>query len=69
MLDALTVSECKVERGKGKVRREFVNCLLGSNGKPLPPKQSVKFKCQIWPGINEKFSKKCLDASTSLTIT
>ena len=32
--------------------------------KPSPPKQSVKFKCQIWCEITKKFAIKCLDASS-----
>ena len=29
--------------------------LLGCNAKPLPPKQSVKFKYQIWSKLTKKF--------------
>ena len=53
------------ERGKGKVWRGFVNKpLLGSTAKPLSPKQSVKFKCQILSEITKKLAKKWLDASS-----
>ena len=38
--------------------------LLGSKAMILPPKQSVKFKCQIWSEITIKLAKKCLDASS-----
>ena len=38
--------------------------LLGYKAKPSPPKQSIKFKCQIWFEIIRKFAKKCLDASS-----
>ena len=38
--------------------------LLGFKAKPLPPKQSSKFKCQIWAEITKKFAKKRLDASS-----
>ena len=42
------------------------NCklLLGSKAKPLPPKQSVKFKCQILLKITKKLAEKWLDASS-----
>ena len=36
---------------------------LGSKTKYSPPKQSVKFKCQMWSEITNKFAKKCLNAS------
>ena len=36
--------------------------LLESKAKPLPPKQSIKFKCQKWFEIAKKFDKKCLNA-------
>ena len=36
---------------------------LKSKAKP-PPKQSVMFKCQIWPKITKKFTKKYLGASS-----
>ena len=57
------VSECKIpnEKGNGKVRRGCKS-LLKSKAKRLS-KQSVMFKCQIWPEINKKFTKNCLDAS------
>ena len=42
--------------------------VLESIGKPLPPKQSVKFKFQIWYKFTKTFAKKCLDAS-SLCLT
>ena len=35
---------------------------LGSKAKPLPPKQSVKFKCHMWCKITKNFVKKRLDA-------
>ena len=38
--------------------------LLEYKAKLLPPKQSVKYKCQTWSKITRKFSKKCLDASS-----
>ena len=38
--------------------------LLGSKTKPLPSKQSVKFKCQIWAEMTNKFPKKSLNASS-----
>ena len=38
--------------------------LLRSKTKPLPSKQSVKFKGQIWAEMTMKFAKKCLDASS-----
>ena len=40
--------------------------LFGSKVKPLLPKLSVEFKCQIvWSEITNKFAKKkCLDASS-----
>ena len=34
---------------------------LGSTAKLSPPKQSVKFKCQIWFEITKIFAKKCLE--------
>ena len=37
--------------------------LLKSKAKP-PPKQSARYKCQIWPEITKKFTKTCLDASS-----
>ena len=59
-------SGCKVpnERGKRKGLEGVCEQLLGSKAKPLPPKQSVKFKSQIWPEITKKPAKKCLDASS-----
>ena len=58
------------ERGKGNVWSRFVcRLVLESIGKPSPPKQSVKFECQIWSEIIKTFAKKCLDASSQcLTI-
>ena len=44
------------ERGNGTVWRGFA--------KPLPPKNSVKFKRQIKSKIRRKFAKKCLGASS-----
>ena len=42
-------SKCKVpnERGKENGLERVFKPLLGFKAKPLPPKQSVKFKCQI----------------------
>ena len=60
-------SECKVpnEGGKEMVWRGFAcKPLLGSKAKPSPPKQFVKFKCQIWFEITEKLAIRCLDASS-----
>ena len=51
------------EERKGKVWKGWVSLFLGAKAKPLPSKQSVKFKCQIWSEITEKFAKKCLDVS------
>ena len=42
----------------------FVSRYWDLKQKPLLPKQSVKFKCQIWAEITKKFAKKCLDASS-----
>ena len=51
--------------GKEKEFGESLQCksFLKSKAKP-PPKQSVKFKCQIWPEITKKFTKECLDVSS-----
>ena len=38
--------------------------LLRSKTKPLPPKQYVKFKCQIWSEVTKMLAKKGLDASS-----
>ena len=60
-------SECKIpnERANGKGLETVCKPLLGSKAKPLPPKQSVKFKCQIWSKIiTKKLAKKCLDVSS-----
>ena len=38
--------------------------LLESKAKPLPPKQSVKFKCQMWSKITNDFARKDLDTSS-----
>ena len=43
---------------------ESLKPLLESKAKPSLPKQSVKFKCQIWLKITKKFAKNCLDASS-----
>ena len=51
-------------RGGKKKFGEGLKPLLGSKAKPSPPKQSVKFKRQIWFEINRKFSKKFLDVSS-----
>ena len=47
-LQVLYASECKGpnERGKGKSLERVCKSLLGSKAKPLPSKQSVKFKCK-----------------------
>ena len=60
-LQAWYASECKVpnERGRGN-DLERVKPLLEFKAKPLPPKQSVKFKCKI----RSEITKKCLDASS-----
>ena len=42
---------------------------LGSTAKLSPPKQSVKFKCQIWLKITKNLAKKCLDAPSLHYIT
>ena len=60
------ISKCRVpkERAKGSDLEKACKPLLGSKAKPLPLKQSVKFKCKIRPEITKKFAKKCLDASS-----
>ena len=45
-------------------KERFAKDFWNLKATPLPPKQSVKFKCQIWSEITNKFSKKCLDASS-----
>ena len=57
-------SGCKVpsERGKRKGLERVCEQLLESKAKPLPPKQSVKFKSLIWSEITQKFAEKCLVA-------
>ena len=59
-------SECKVpnKKGKEKVWRGFASRDWDLTLKPSLPKQSVKFKYQIWFEIIKKFAKKCLDASS-----
>ena len=37
---------------------------IGISSKAFVSKQSVKFKCQIWFEITNKFAKKYLDASS-----
>ena len=51
-------------RKKKKNLEKVCKQLLESRAKPLPLKQSVKFKCQIWFQITKKFTKKCPDASS-----
>ena len=41
-----------------------LQAVIGSKAKPSPPKQSVKFKCQIWSKITKNFAKNCLDVSS-----
>ena len=63
-------SDCKGESVRYLMRKEkkglerVCKPLLGSKAKPLPQKQYVKFKCQIWFKITKKLAKKCLDASS-----
>ena len=52
-------SECKVPNEGEKSKP-----ILGSKATPSPPKQSVKFKNQVWHEITKKLAKKCLDASS-----
>ena len=52
------------ERGKAKVWRGLASRYWDLKLNPLPPKQSVKFKCQIWFKITKKFAKKHLNASS-----
>ena len=57
--------ECKVPNEKKKeIWKRFSKPLLESKTKPLLPKQSVKFKCKIWPEITSRFANKSLDASS-----
>ena len=58
------MSERKVpnEEGKENSLEKVCKPALVSEAKLLPPKQSVKFKCQIRFEIAKKFGKKCLDA-------
>ena len=60
------ISKCRVLNERGKVNDLEKACkpLLGSKAKPLPLKQSVKFKFKIWAEITKKFAKKCLDGSS-----
>ena len=60
------ISKCRVlnERGKVNDLEKVCEPLLGSKAKPLPLKQSVKFKCPTWSDITNKFARKCLDASS-----
>ena len=59
------MSESKVPNdGEKKSLERVCKPLLGPKAKPSPPKQSVKFKCQVWFEITKKFAKKCLDASS-----
>ena len=51
----------RVEKKKSE---KACKSLLELNAKPLPSKQSVKFKYKIWSKITKKFAKKCLDASS-----
>ena len=55
--------------GKRKGLGRVCKPLLRFKAKPSPPKQSVKFKCQIWFKITKKLAKKCLDASSLHNIT
>ena len=54
--------ECKIPNEKRKGLQRVCKLLLESKTKPLLPKQSVKFKCQIGSEIIKKFGKKCLGA-------
>ena len=47
------MSKCKVlnERRKGNDLERVCKPLLGSQAKPLHPKQSVKFKCKNGPKL------------------
>ena len=63
-LQVQCMSTCKVpnERGKENDLERVCKPLLASKSKPLLPKQSVKFKCNIRSEITKKFAKKRLDA-------
>ena len=43
---------------------EGLQAAIGISSKAFVSKQSVKFKCQIWFEITNKFAKKYLDASS-----
>ena len=43
-------------------KERFREGLQAVKAKPLPSKQSGKFKCQIWFKITKKIAIKCLDA-------
>ena len=49
---------------KERFEKLFASGFYKSKAKPLFPKESMKFKCQIWSEITNKFAKKCLDASS-----
>ena len=59
-------SKCRVPNkgGKRKSLERVCKSLLEPKAKPLPLKQSVKLKCEIWSKITKKCAKKCLDASS-----
>ena len=49
---------------KRMICKVFSKPLTEFKARPLPPKQSVKFKCKISSEITSKFANKSLDASS-----